>query len=153
MLTGLPSPQMAIQDSPSDREKSQSPQSDLDDSILRKDYKSQMNRLGYHFREHVVQIVMQDLRITNIYSTFIGETIKKSVDGKLIPEPLPPTQQLIYQQADAVIRDLFPRIPNTDRGEVLEHAFNMVNFPPLSNSTHYFIHSFCLNLSVNCQSH
>lgn len=44
----------------------------------------------------------------------------------LVPEPIPESQDEINRQADAAIRDLFPRIPNTDRQAIIEHAFNKV---------------------------
>ena len=43
-----------------------------------------------------------------------------------LPEPIPERQEDINKQADAAIRDLFPRIPNTDRQAIIEHAFNKV---------------------------
>jgi hypothetical protein len=43
-----------------------------------------------------------------------------------LPEPIPERQEDINKQADAAIRDLFPRIPNTDRQMIIEHAFNKV---------------------------
>jgi len=42
-------------------------------------------------------------------------------------EPIPETQEEIHKQADAALRDLFPRIPNTDRVMILEHAFMIVS--------------------------
>lgn len=45
-------------------------------------------------------------------------------DGE--PEPIPETQEAYHAQADAAIRDLFPRIPNTDRQMIIEHAFSKV---------------------------
>lgn len=41
-------------------------------------------------------------------------------------DELPKTQQEINIQADAALRDLFPRIPNTDRQEIIDHAFRLV---------------------------
>lgn len=38
-------------------------------------------------------------------------------------EPIPESQDEINKQADGAIRDLFPRIPNTDRTMIIEHAF------------------------------
>ncbi|KAL2753716.1 hypothetical protein ACRALDRAFT_2029480 [Sodiomyces alcalophilus JCM 7366] len=38
-------------------------------------------------------------------------------------ERIPESQKHINEQADAAIRELFPRIPNTDRGEIITHAF------------------------------
>ncbi|OAA67241.1 hypothetical protein SPI_01817 [Niveomyces insectorum RCEF 264] len=40
-----------------------------------------------------------------------------------LPEPIPETQEEINEQADKAIRDLFPRIPNTDRQLIIEHSF------------------------------
>jgi hypothetical protein len=41
-------------------------------------------------------------------------------------EPIPESQEEINKQADAAIKDLFPRIPNTDRQMIIEHAFQKV---------------------------
>ncbi len=42
------------------------------------------------------------------------------------PDPIPESQEEINKQADAAIRDLFPRIPNTDREMIIRHAFQKV---------------------------
>jgi len=42
------------------------------------------------------------------------------------PDPIPESQSEINKQADAAIRDLFPRIPNTDREMIVRHAFQKV---------------------------
>ncbi|RGP64114.1 hypothetical protein FLONG3_9660 [Fusarium longipes] len=39
------------------------------------------------------------------------------------PEPIPKSQEEYDAQVDAALRDLFPRIPNTDRQMIIEHAF------------------------------
>lgn len=39
---------------------------------------------------------------------------------------LPETQEEINAQAEAAIRDLFPRIPNFDRQMIIEHSFRKV---------------------------
>lgn len=39
---------------------------------------------------------------------------------------LPETQEEINAQAEAAVRDLFPRIPNFDKQMILEHAFKKV---------------------------
>ncbi|KFY06094.1 hypothetical protein V492_08151, partial [Pseudogymnoascus sp. VKM F-4246] len=48
-------------------------------------------------------------------------------DGKPIVadsgDAIPETQEEINKQADAALRDLFPRIPNTDREMIIQHAF------------------------------
>lgn len=58
----------------------------------------------------------------------IGETAVSSrvYDPRDI-EPIPKSQAEITKQADAAIRDLFPRIPNTDRQMILDHAFTKVS--------------------------
>jgi hypothetical protein len=57
----------------------------------------------------------------------LGGDQLKSVGIDLdLPEPIPEKQEDINKQADAAIRDLFPRIPNTDRQMIIEHAFNKV---------------------------
>lgn len=38
-------------------------------------------------------------------------------------DKIPETQAEINKQADAALRDLFPRIPNTDREMIIQHAF------------------------------
>ena len=56
----------------------------------------------------------------------VGETVVSPiVPGQV--EPIPETQEEINKQADAAIRDLFPRIPNTDRTMIIEHAFKKVS--------------------------
>lgn len=57
----------------------------------------------------------------------VGETIisRPTVAPGFI-EPIPESQEEINKQADAAIRDLFPRIPNTDRTMIIEHAFKKV---------------------------
>ena len=77
-----------------------------------------MYRIGYHFRETIVDEAIEAL----------GETAMsyKVYNPKDI-EPIPQTQVEINAQADAAIRDLFPRIPNTDRQMVIDHAFKKVS--------------------------
>jgi len=43
------------------------------------------------------------------------------------PEPIPLRQAQINAQADAAIRELFPRIPNTDRQMIIDRAFRKVS--------------------------
>ena len=57
----------------------------------------------------------------------LGETaVSNAVSfvGKI--EPIPESQDEINKQADGAIRDLFPRIPNTDRQMIIDHAFKKV---------------------------
>jgi hypothetical protein len=79
-----------------------------------------MNRLGYHFRCSIVDEARKALegRGHHDQAAYVHES------GK--PEPIPTSQREIDQEADAVLRDLFPRIPNTDRQEIIDHAFKKV---------------------------
>lgn len=74
-------------------------------------------RTGYHFRETIVEEARD----------FLGETViskPNAVPGFI--EPIPESQEEINKQADRGLRDLFPRIPNTDRQMIIEHAFQRV---------------------------
>ncbi|KAI0025670.1 hypothetical protein F4780DRAFT_218922 [Xylariomycetidae sp. FL0641] len=75
------------------------------------------NRIGYHFRQQVVEEARKILRAKG----HPDANCKTRQRGD--PEPIPRTQREINQEADAVLRDLFPRIPNTDRHEIISHAF------------------------------
>jgi len=79
-----------------------------------------MNRIGHHIRQTIVQQARDS----------IGDSDDSS-DGYHagVPEPIPETQQEINEQADKAIRDLFPRIPHTDRYEIIERAFKKVSPP------------------------
>lgn len=72
-----------------------------------------MYRTGYHFRESIVDQALEKL----------GERTISAPDGSQLVEPIPESQDEINTQADAAIRDLFPRIPHTDRQIIIEHAF------------------------------
>ncbi|KAI6092822.1 hypothetical protein F4821DRAFT_223364 [Hypoxylon rubiginosum] len=76
-----------------------------------------MNRVGYHFRGTIVdqarEVVEEDGQSAHIL-------VAHHLD---VPEPIPETQEEINRQADAVLKDLFPRIPNIDRMEIIQHAF------------------------------
>ncbi|KAI0459012.1 hypothetical protein F5B21DRAFT_375350 [Xylaria acuta] len=76
-----------------------------------------MNRLGYHFRRSIVEEARKVLNEQGHHeqAAYVHEP------GK--PEPIPNSQREIDLEADAVLRDLFPRIPNTDRQEIIDHAF------------------------------
>lgn len=79
-----------------------------------------MNRFGCHFRQTIVDEARRDLRTEGI----LYQPPPPGVPGQ--PEPIPNSQIEINRQADAVLRDLFPRIPNTDRHEIIAHAFKKV---------------------------
>jgi hypothetical protein len=76
-----------------------------------------VHRTGYHFRESIVDEARE----------IIGETVisNPTITPGFI-EPIPESQDEINKQADGAIRDLFPRIPNTDRQMIIEHAFKKV---------------------------
>jgi hypothetical protein len=78
-----------------------------------------IHRTGYHFREVIVDEARE----------IVGETVVSQPTrryGKMEIEPIPESQEEINKQADAAIRDLFPRIPNIDRTMIIEHAFKKV---------------------------
>lgn len=59
----------------------------------------------------------------------LGESDIRPVDSLVSSEMAgsrPMTQREINEAADTVIRDLFPRIPNTDRQEIIDRAFRKV---------------------------
>ncbi|KAL2160044.1 hypothetical protein VTH06DRAFT_1699 [Thermothelomyces fergusii] len=82
---------------------------------LSKRLSSHLNRVGYHFRQTIVEQARASLGEDGLQSV-------KTAPG--LPEPIPERQEDINKQADAAIRDLFPRIPNPDRQAIIEHAFN-----------------------------
>ncbi|KAH6688309.1 hypothetical protein F5X68DRAFT_275230 [Plectosphaerella plurivora] len=78
------------------------------------DLSHQMNRVGYHFRSQIVQEAKEELGIEEIYEPVIGPH-----GVEVIPE----SQQEINEQANAALWELFPKIPHTDRAEIISHAF------------------------------
>ena len=79
-----------------------------------------MTRVGYHFRQMIVEQARADLLQDGIYQ----RATLAPRPGQ--PEPIPKDQRDIDRQADAVLRDLFPRIPNIDRREIIQHSFKKV---------------------------
>lgn len=79
-----------------------------------------MNRVGYHFRSQIVQSAMESLGIDAIYHPVVGP------HGV---EVIPDSQQEINKQANAALVELFPKIPHTDRAEIISHAFRKVCAP------------------------
>ncbi|KAL8377747.1 hypothetical protein RB595_008437 [Gaeumannomyces hyphopodioides] len=74
-----------------------------------------MNRVGHHIRRTIVEEARAQL----------GQPLEyflETVNGH--PEPIPESQDEINAQADGVIRDLFPRMPNTDRQMIIDHSFH-----------------------------
>jgi hypothetical protein len=79
-----------------------------------------IHRLGYHFRSTIVE--QATIEIGGVQSLRRSGVEQASGEG----DPIPETQAEINAQADGAIRDLFPRIPNTDREMIIQHAFQMV---------------------------
>ncbi|KAI9170945.1 hypothetical protein HJFPF1_00424 [Paramyrothecium foliicola] len=75
---------------------------------------SQVHRVGHHVRQTIVEEARAKLQ----QPATVG-----AADANGLPEPIPDSQEEYNLQVDAAIRDLFPRIPNTDRQEIIEHAF------------------------------
>lgn len=80
----------------------------------------QLHRLGYHFRENIVDQARERLIASGALKPERTSTSK-------LPESIPEDRNKIIREADAVLRDLFPRIPNTDRAEILRHSFDKDN--------------------------
>lgn len=74
--------------------------------------------MGHHIRETIVEEARAAL------SQFPISTSASVSNGE--PEPIPESQQEYHAQVDPAIRDLFPRIPNTDREMVIAHSFTRV---------------------------
>ncbi|KAK8093793.1 hypothetical protein PG997_000478 [Apiospora hydei] len=88
----------------------------VSDSKDVKNLEHHMHRAGYHFRRTIVDEARKTLERNGI-------NLLAAVPLPGEPESIPQSQQEINMQADAVLRDLFPRIPNTDRQEIILHAF------------------------------
>ncbi|ORY64372.1 uncharacterized protein BCR38DRAFT_213068 [Pseudomassariella vexata] len=78
-----------------------------------------MHRHGYHFRQYIVEEARAILKRDG---SLEGQA-QLDLPGQ--PGAMSGDQLEINRQADAVLRDLFPRIPNTDRHEIILHAFQM----------------------------
>ncbi|KAL2205124.1 hypothetical protein CC79DRAFT_1370944 [Sarocladium strictum] len=75
----------------------------------------QVHRIGHHVRESIVEEARATIDVLPLETSRpVGE-----------PEPIPTSQSQYNLQVDAAIRDLFPRIPNTDRQIIIEHAFDL----------------------------
>lgn len=94
-----------------------------------------MHRAGYHFRRTIVDEARKMLERN-------GVNLLATVSSTGEPESIPTSQEEINKQADAVLRDLFPRIPNTDRQEIILHAFQKVCGTPFQ---YYYTHRAHLN--------
>lgn len=81
-----------------------------------------LNRLGHHIRESIVAEARASLGETEAAGQSESNTAHN--DGL---EPIPESQEEINAQADAAIRDLFPRIPHIDRQQIIERSFRKVS--------------------------
>ncbi|KAK3387061.1 hypothetical protein B0H63DRAFT_147874 [Podospora didyma] len=78
-----------------------------------------LNRIGHHIRQSIADEARESLGD--------DEQLVQITANPGSPEPIPVRQEDINRQADAALKDLFPRIPNTDRQMIIEHAFNKSN--------------------------
>ncbi|QPG97519.1 hypothetical protein C2857_006445 [Epichloe festucae Fl1] len=83
-------------------------------SVATNSLSQQVNRLGHHVRQTIVEAARESI-------AHLPQLDAATPDGK--PESIPESQAEYHAQADAALRDLFPRIPNTDRQIIIEHAF------------------------------
>lgn len=84
----------------------------------------QVHRIGHHIRETIVEEARASL------GHILDRTLPPTGGS---PEPIPESQEEYDAQVDAALRDLFPRIPNTDRQMIIEHAFRRVCTPSLTS--------------------
>ncbi|KAK1688616.1 hypothetical protein BDP55DRAFT_692260 [Colletotrichum godetiae] len=81
------------------------------------DLSQQIHRVGHHIREYIVDRALEELGMDSVNEPeLIGQ-------GDAQVEKIPEKQNDIDKQADAALRELFPRIPNTDRQQIIDHAF------------------------------
>lgn len=76
----------------------------------------QVHRMGHHVRRTILEQAKEQ----------VGKEVDSAENDNW---QLPETQEEINAQAEAAMRDLFPRIPNFDKQMILEHAFKKVGFP------------------------
>lgn len=73
-----------------------------------------MTRCGYHFEIAIVKEARRNI----IHDPDLESSVPHGD-----PEPIPASQELYHAQVDAAMRDLFPRIPHTDRHIIIGRAF------------------------------
>lgn len=73
----------------------------------------QVHRMGHHVRRTILEQAKEQ----------VGKEVDSAENDNW---QLPETQEEINAQAEAAMRDLFPRIPNFDKQMILEHAFKKV---------------------------
>lgn len=72
-----------------------------------------VHRMGHHIRRTIVEQA----------KVLVGKEIARTASDNW---QLPETQEEINAQAEAALRDLFPRIPNFDKQMIIEHSFRKV---------------------------
>lgn len=72
-----------------------------------------VHRMGHHIRQTIVEQA----------KALVGKEIARTASDNW---QLPETQEEINAQAEAALRDLFPRIPNFDKQMIIEHSFKKV---------------------------
>ncbi|KAI1873673.1 uncharacterized protein JN550_002942 [Neoarthrinium moseri] len=80
----------------------------------------ELQRLGYHFRQRIVDQA-REMLLEHGHT----DRARFTIPGR--PEVIPEDKEKMMREADAVLRDLFPRIPHTDRAEILLQSFNQAN--------------------------
>ncbi|KAG8160309.1 hypothetical protein KVR01_009845 [Diaporthe batatas] len=98
----------------------------------------QMSRTGHHIRRTIVEEARAQ----------IGEEDASTASNSGEPEPIPDTQEEYNAQADAALRDLFPRIPNTDRQMIIEHAFKLLLREASYATARRVVEQHCLDFLV-----
>lgn len=93
----------------------------------------QTNRIGYHFRQQIVQEAARTLGID-----YFNKPQQLAPNGC---ELIPSSQVDINNQARAAIDDLFPKMPGLDKEEIVARAFRKVSNTPDDTSTKEANHS------------
>lgn len=78
-----------------------------------------VHRMGHHVRRTIVEQA----------KGLVGKEIARAATDNW---QLPDTQEEINEQAEAALRDLFPRIPNFDKQIIIEHSFRKVGLDSLA---------------------
>lgn len=73
----------------------------------------QIHRIGHHIRETIVAQARALLNLADDHGSSSSNEL----------ETIPASEAQYHAQVDAAIRDLFPRIPNTDRQQIIDMSF------------------------------
>ncbi|PHH74741.1 hypothetical protein CDD80_2864 [Ophiocordyceps camponoti-rufipedis] len=83
-------------------------------TVHRSSLAAHMTRCGYHFEIDIVKEARRNI----IHDPDLESSVPYGA-----PEPIPRSQELYHAQVNAAMRDLFPRIPHTDRRIIIDRAF------------------------------